>query len=158
MFDVELAGADELARQFAAMPQAIRAALAQKRAELAQQLLDAVKVKLSGETLASRSGALRESIETSFDGDLEARVFSSGDVKYAAAQEYGFDGEESVAAHNREIRQAFGKAISPKTIFVAAFSHHMHLPERSYMRSSLDEMHDEISQGFAAAIEEGLNS
>ncbi len=158
MLDVELAGANELVRQIAAMPDAIRTAVAQKRAELAQQLLDAIKAKLSGETLASRTGALRDSIETSFDVELEARVFSSGDVKYAAAQEYGFDGEEFVAAHSREIKQAFGKAISPKTIFVAAFSRHMHLPERSYMRSSLDEMQDEIAQGFATAIKEGLDS
>jgi len=34
----------------------------------------------------------------------------------------------------------------------------MHLPERSYMRASLDEMQDDISQGFREAIEEVLGS
>jgi hypothetical protein len=158
MFDVKVAGADELSRKIAAMPEAIRTALNQKRVELAQGLLDKIAAKLSGQVLNAGGGALRDSIAAGFDDDLSARIYSAGDVKYAAAQEYGFDGEESVGAHSCEIREAFGKAISPKTIFVAAFSRHMHLPERSYMRASLDEMQDDISQGFRKAIEEVMSS
>ena len=153
MFDVKVAGADELSRKIAAMPEAIRTALNQKRVELAQGLLDKIAVKLSGQVLNAGSGALWD-----LSRQVSTTIFPHGSIppgrQYAAAQEYGFDGEESVGAHSREIREAFGKAISPKTIFVAAFSRHMHLPERSYMRASLDEMQDDISQGFREAIEE----
>lgn len=158
MFSLDIAGADELAQRFADMPSAIREALTQKRDALAQQLLDAARAKLSGDVLNARSGALRDSLQASADDDLSARVFSSGEVKYAAAQEYGFEGDESVAAHSREIREAFGRAIDAKTIFVAAFARHMNLPARSYLRAALDEMRDDISQGFAEALEEGTQS
>jgi hypothetical protein len=86
-----------------------------------------------------------------------ASVFSAG-VKYAFAQEYGFDGDETAAAHSRTIKQAFGKSIAPKTIFVRAFSRHMNLPERSFMRSALDEMQDEIAEALSEAVSEGLET
>jgi hypothetical protein len=158
MLDLEVTGLDALARRLSSMPAAIRRALAEKRDELAQSLLDKAQAKVSGDVLKSRSGALRDSLRMSPIGDLAAEIFSSPDVKYAAAQEYGFDGEETVSSHSREIREAFGKAIDPKAIFVSAFARHMHLPERSYLRSSLSEMEDDILQGFAQALEEGTQS
>ena len=79
-------------------------------------------------------------------------------TKYAAAQEYGFVGEESVSAHSREIREAFGRTIAPKTTLICAFSRTMNLPERSYMRSALDEMQDEIAAALSDAVEEGLSA
>ncbi|MGA8170014.1 MAG: hypothetical protein WB816_04150 [Methylocystis sp.] len=157
MFDVDIEGARELAARFDAMPAAIRAALKDKIADLSERLVEKIKNdKLGGEVLRARSGALQASIEASVD-DAGASVFSAG-VKYAAAQEYGFDGDETVSAHAREIREAFGKAIAPKTIFVRAFSRHMNLPERGFMRSALDEMQDEIAQALGDAVSEGLNT
>ncbi len=156
MLNIDIEGEAELAARFAAMPDAIRAELAKKLAELAQKLEDKIKNdKLGGEVLQARSGALRDSIAVSLD-DGVASIFSRG-VKYAAAQEYGFSGEEAVTAHSRMIKQAFGKAIAPKTIFVRAFSRHMDLAEHSFMRSALDEMQDEIRGALTAAITEGLD-
>src|SRR5208283_1756428 len=132
MLTVEIDGDAELRARFAAMPESIRAALARKIAGLAQRLEDKIKNdKLSGEVLRARSGRLRQSIAARLE-ESGAALFAVG-VKYAAAQEYGFDGAESVSAHSRAIREAFGRAITPKTIFVNAFSRHMRLPERSYM-------------------------
>lgn len=155
MLSVEIDGDEELVARFAAMPEAIRAALAQKFAALAQKLEDKIKSeKLDGQALFSRSGRLRDQVSVSLN-ESGASLFTSG-VKYAAAQEYGFSGEESVAAHSRAIRQAFGRAIAPKTILIEAFSRQMRLPERSYMRSALDDMTDEIAQALREAVVEGL--
>ena len=99
MLDIDIEGAGELAARFDAMPAAIRAALKDKIADLADRLVDRIKNdKLGGEVLRARSGALRGSIGSSVDDD-GASVFSAG-VKYAFAQEYGFDGDETVAAHS----------------------------------------------------------
>ena len=157
MLSVEIEGDDELVVRFAATPDAIRAALAQKFGELAQKLEDKIKnEKLDGEVLVARDGRLRESIVVSLD-ETGASLSTYG-VKYAAAQEFGFDGTESVGSHSRTIREAFGRAIAPKTIVVQAFSRQMRLPERSYMRSSLDEMREEIAQALRDAVDEGLNA
>lgn len=157
MLSVEIEGDEELVARFAAMPEAIRAALALKFAALARKLDDKIKnEKLDGQVLFSRSGGLRDSISVSLDES--GASFSTSGVKYAAAQEYGFSGGESVAAHSRTVKQAFGRAIAPKTIFVEAFSRQMRLPQRSYMRSALDDMRDEIAQALREAVEEGLQS
>jgi hypothetical protein len=157
MLDVDIEGAAELAARFDAMPAAIRAALRDKIADLADRLVDKIKNdKLGGEVLRARTGALQGSIGSSVDDD-GASVFSAG-VKYAFAQEYGFDGDETVAAHARAIREAFGKAIAPKMIFVRAFSRHMNLPEHSFMRSALDDMQDEIARALSDAVCEGLDT
>ena len=155
MFDVEIDGADELDARLADMPRALRAALAAKIEELAERLEEKIKENLSGAVLQSRSGALRDSIESSAGADA-AQLFAK--TKYAAAQEYGFSGIESVTAHSRTIKEAFGRAIAPKQVFVRAFSRQMNLPERSYMRSALDEMQDEITAELAEAIREGLSA
>ena len=105
--------------------------------------------------LQARSGTLRDSIQMTLE-PLGAALLAG--AKYAAAQEYGFAGQESVTAHSRENREAFGRAIAPKSIFVHAFARAMNLPERSYMRAALDEMQDEIAEALTGAVREGLNA
>jgi hypothetical protein len=157
MLDIDIEGATELVARLDAMPAAIRAALKDKIADLADRLVDKIKSdKLGGEVLRARTGVLQGSIGSSVD-DAGASVFSAG-VKYAFAQEYGFDGDETVAAHGRAIREAFGKAIAPKTIFLRAFSRHMNLPERRFMRSALEDMQDEIGRALSEAVSEGLDT
>ena len=155
MLSVEIEGADALEERFASLPAAIREALAGKIEDLAQRLEQRVKENLSGAVMQSRSGSLRDSIEMRLEPAAAALVART---KYAAAQEYGFVGEESVCAHSRAIREAFGRAISPKTIFVRAFARAMDLRERSYMRSALDEMQDEVASALSDAVEEGLSA
>jgi phage gpG-like protein len=155
MLSVEIEGLDALEERFAKLPSAMREALARKIEDLAQRLEQRIKDNLSGAVLQARSGMLRDSIEATLEPSAAA---IAARTKYAAAQEYGFVGEESVCAHSREIREAFGRAIAPKTIFVRAFARAMDLPERSYMRSALDEMQDEIAAALSDAVEEGLSA
>jgi len=155
MLSVGIEGADALEKRLARLPDTIRQALAQKIEDLAQRLEQKIKDNLSGAVLQAKTGTLRDAIELRLEPTAAVLVART---KYAAAQEHGFLGEESVSAHSREIRQAFGRSIAPKTIFVRAFTRAMNLPERSYMRSALDEMHDEIAAVLSDAVKKGLGA
>ena len=159
MFAVELDGLDETSEQLGAYPAALSAALGTKAAELASALADLVKNdKLSGAVLKARSGALRTSIvsEVSTDGDdFLASVGSTGDVKYAAIQEYG----GKTAAH--EILPVKARALAIMAGGALRFARKVEhpgsaIPERSYLRSSLEEMSDEIVAALAEAAAEAL--
>ena len=135
----------------------MQAALGAKAAELAAALADLVKNdKLSGAVLNTRSGALSDSITASVTADADgvlASVGSEGDVKYAAIQEYG----GKTSAH--EILPAKGDVLA----FVVGDAQHFArrvehpgslIPERSYLRSALDDMKDEILAALADAAAE----
>jgi phage gpG-like protein len=151
MFALEVRGLDETSARFDAYPAALQAALGAKATELAATLTDLVKNKLSGAVLNTGSGALRDSIAASVTADADgvlASVGSEGDVKYAAIQEYG----GKTSAH--EILPVKGDVLA----FVASDGQHFArriehpgsvIPERSYLRSSLEDMKDEILAALA---------
>jgi phage gpG-like protein len=93
------------------------------------------------------------------DGDrITARVFSSGDVKYARIQEYG----GRTPAHDIVPSKARALAflIGGETVF-ARIVHHpgSTIPARSYLRSSLADMagtiRDELNEAVAGALQGG---
>ena len=157
MFTVTLTGADELAARLDGLPAAVTAAIAAKSAALADQLLGLVRQKLSGGVLQSRTGALAASIAVdgpNASGDqVVTRLSSVGDLKYAAIQEYGGVTSPHDILPSRAKALAFlagGEQVFAKVV------HHpgSHIPERSYLRSSLADMADAIETGLkAAAIE-----
>ena len=159
MFTLELDGLDEAGARLDALPAALGAALAAKAAALAAALADRVRSdKLSGGVLNVRSGALRNSIvaDVSADDDgVSASVGSNGDVKYAAIQEYG----GKTAAH--EILPVKAQALAFVSNGALRFARRVEhpgsvIPERSYLRSALDEMSGEIVAALAEAAAEGL--
>jgi phage gpG-like protein len=159
MVSLELDGLDEAAATLDALPAALGAALAAKAVELAAALADRVRThKLSGGVLNGRSGALSDSIvaDVSAGGDdVSASVGSNGDVKYAAIQEYG----GKTAAH--EILPVKAQALAFMSNGALSFARKVEhpgsvIPERSYLRSALDEMSDEIVAALADAAAEGL--
>jgi hypothetical protein len=93
MFELKLEGLEEASARLESYPAALGAALDAKATELATALVDLVRNdKLSGGVLSVGSGALRDSIAASISSDsagVVASVGSTGDVKYAAIQEYG---------------------------------------------------------------------
>lgn len=114
--------------------------------------------KLSGQVLQARSGALRQSIAVRIDqSDTTVRASVYSDLGYAGAQEYGFSGTVNVRSSLRRIREAFGRPISPKTISVGPYSRRIDLPQRSFLRSALDDMAPEIRADIEAALREALN-
>ena len=160
MFALEVRGLDETSARFDAYPAALQAALGAKATELATALADLVKNKLSGAVLNTSSGTLRDSIAASVTADSDsvlASVGSEGDVKYAAIQEYG----GKTSAH--EILPVKGDVLA----FVAGDGQHFArriehpgsvIPERSYLRSSLEDMKDEILSALASAAAEAWES
>lgn len=110
--------------------------------------------KLSGQVLNVRTGNLRRSIFSGVedDGDtIEIWAKQSGDVKYGAIHEFG----GKTAAH--DILPVKAKALhfimGGKDVF-AKIVHHPGsvMPERSYMRSSLEDMKDTIIAGLKDAV------
>ena len=154
MLNAQLTGADDLSARLADMPAAVRAALQAKAADLAERLRrHVVDDKLSGQVLQTRTGALKASIaaEVSDDaGQVLVRVFSSGDVKYAAIQEYG-----GVTAPH-DIVPDKAKALAFVLHGGAVFAKRVHhpgsrIPARSYLRSSLADMAGQIIAEFKDA-------
>jgi phage gpG-like protein len=157
MFALEVGGLDETRRRIDAYPAALQAALDSKAAELAAALADLVKSdKLSGGALNTRSGALGDSIAASVTADADrvlASVSSEGDVKYAAIQEYG----GKTGAH--EILPVKARALAFVVDGAEHFARRVEhpgslIPERSYLRSALDDMKDEIVDALAGAAGE----
>jgi phage gpG-like protein len=104
--------------------------------------------KLSGQVLKNRTGTLRRKINYEVNETPQAIEASVGvKLSYAAAHEYGFDGMVNVRAHVRRVNsrnvrgQIDGKSktTGQGIAFVSAHERHMHLPERSFLRSSLRE-------------------
>lgn len=97
--------------------------------------------KISGNILKVQTGRLRNSIKyrVQNSGDNIEGVVSAN-TKYAKIHEYGFTGKIDVKQHQRIIKTAFGRSITPKTVDVKAFSRNVNYTERSFMRTSLQEI------------------
>jgi phage gpG-like protein len=156
MFDLSLN--DTASAALAAMPERIRDALSAKANALAGALQAKIQQKLSGDVLQMRSGALAGSIGVTIDDsstDVSVRIAASPDVKYAAIHEFGGTIPPHQIVPNKARALAFlvgGKQVFATRVQLPAVT----MPERSYMRSSLNEMADEIRDDFAAAVAEAI--
>jgi phage gpG-like protein len=154
---IRLSDIEALDTRLAALPAELKADLMAKIASLASALAEKIRSeKLSGQVLNAVSGALRDSIgsETSFEGDsIVASLGSDGAVKYAAIHEYG----GKTAAH--EILPSKANVLTFVAGGAMRFARRVEhpgslIPERSYLRSSLAEMTDEILAALAASPDE----
>jgi hypothetical protein len=83
---------DSSSGRLAAMPERLRDALSGKAAMLSAELQAKIQEKLSGGVLNARTGALARSIAATIDASstvVSVRIATSGDIKYAAIQEFG---------------------------------------------------------------------
>lgn len=119
--------------------------------------------KLTGQVLHVRSGTLRRSINQQIvesGGGIFAKIGTN--LRYAAIHEYGFNGTEHVKAHaRRSVRQmaiSRTKRVrkSEGETQVRAFDRHMVMPERSFLRSTVNEMSGEIKESLRAAVLKAL--
>jgi phage gpG-like protein len=155
MLQLNLDGQNDLIDRFSAMPERLRAALAAKSDALAQRLCSTVvDEKLAGGVLNVASGTLRNSIRWQViqQGDqIGASIFSDGSAPYAAIQEYG----GKSAAHDilPDKARALAFLIRGKMAFARVVHHPgSQIPERSYLRSALDEQGGAINQAFAETL------
>ena len=158
MITASLVGDEQALERLRALPEAVNSRLLRALAQLGIELQrDVQQDKLSGQVLRSRTGSLKSSIDFRIDqsgGAITASIFSGS--RYASAHEYGFAGTVSVRASVRRIREAFGRPIAEKTISVRAYDRRMDLPERSFLRSALNDMtpaiRDEVETALAEAV------
>ena len=145
MFSFEIDDKAVIAR-LASIPSGVRDALTRKITALRLMLEARVKMKLSGEVLNVRTGALRQSIfsETvATESEIAGQIASSGDVKYARIHEFG----GTTVPHDIFPRkgQALKFMVGAETVFAKSVRHPGSvMPERNFMRSALAEMKDEI--------------
>ncbi len=159
MISAHLVGDEQLLERLRELHNAINAGLARCITQLGIDLQRNVQQdKLSGQVLKTRTGALKSSIDYRVDQSARGattNVFT--ELRYGAAQEYGFTGTVSVGASLRRIRQAFGRPIAEKTISVRAYDRRVSLPERSFLRSALEDMTPAIGDAINAAVAEAVS-
>lgn len=154
-FRITTSGNLELSLRSAGMR--VRGAVRRSLARAGVQVLTRAKEKLSGPVLKTRTGRLRRSINTQFvESPTRLAVQVGTNVEYAAVHEYGFDGQQTVKAHLRTMSQAFGRQIAARKVAVRAFQRHVHLPERSFLRSSLAELAPQIRAELAHDVQAAL--
>jgi phage gpG-like protein len=159
ILNVVITGDRELIRKFESMPAAVRSALAIKVQELALRLEAYIKTsKLDGQVLRRITGRLSRSISNKVmvEEDLVlGTVFSSGDVKYAAIHEFG--GQTSPHIIEPKNASVLAFMMNGKQVFARRVHHPgSKMPERSFMRSSLRDMSEEISLGMKESVVQAI--
>jgi phage gpG-like protein len=104
--------------------------------------------KLSGQVLKVQTGRLRRSINYKIGETgtgIEARVGTN--VEYARIHEFGFSGTVNVREHMRKAKKAYT---------VKAHTRRVNLPERSFMRSSMKDMRQDIDQRIARVVGQAI--
>lgn len=110
--------------------------------------------KLRGQRLNQRSGRLISSIHPEFEETSNELTSTVGtNVEYARVHEYGMSGSVEVKAHMREIKQAFGRPIEPRSVMVRAHPMKVNVSEKRFMRDSLIEFKPTATQELQKVAE-----
>jgi phage gpG-like protein len=106
--------------------------------------------KLSGKVLNRISGDLSRSVSpnTVVNGDIILGTVGTN-LLYGRVHEYGFSGNVAISAHTRKSKYGMQN--------VRAHTRSMRFPERSFLRTSLQEQLPDIRQRLANALVRGLN-
>jgi phage gpG-like protein len=156
MFELSLN--DTASAALAAMPERIAAGLAAKANVLAAELQAKIQRKLSGDVLNRKSGVLAGSIGVTAEDSsagISVRIATSADVKYATIHEFGGTIPPHQIVPDKARALAFlvgGKQTFAARVLMPAAT----MPERSYMRSSLAEMAEEIREELTGAVVEAM--
>jgi phage gpG-like protein len=149
---------DSASAALAAMPERVRAALSEKANALAAELEAKIQQKLAGTVLNARTGALARSIVTTIEdstANVSVNIATTGDVKYAAIHEFG----GTIPPHEivPDKAKALAFLVGGKQLFAARVNMPaVTMPERSYLRSSLAEMADQIAEELTAAVTDAM--
>lgn len=155
LLNVTLVGQKELIAKLSAMSAKVGDELFKTVTSLALYMENYVKSnKLAGQVLNHISGRLQSSIHSRVAraaASVIGSVFSAAPMPYAAIHEFGFNGSENVRQHMRSV--LFGREVEPFS--VGPFTRTMHMPERSFMRSSLADNRQKIVDEMTAAVMRG---
>ena len=121
------------------------------------ELVRLQKEKVSGPVLKTKTGTTRRGINAEF-AETDTSITGSAGIgkekaKYPAVHEYG--GTFNIKEHVRTVKKIFGKPLkTPVTQTVRA--HTATFPERSFLRSALREMREEILREIETAAAEAV--
>jgi phage gpG-like protein len=160
MITGQVTGASEVVERLRGITPKVRTALENRIQRLTIQLQrHVVQDKLRGQVLnVGKTGRLWRSIQQAMTSDAQNITgVVSTNVSYGKAHEYGYSGTVTVKEHLRTITQAWGKQLKePVTSTVRSHSMKMNLPERSFLRSALTDMADEIQTQIKQAVADGV--
>lgn len=142
MITTYVSGDAELVRKFEVIPDRLRVELKAGIGRAALKLQrEVVQNKLSGQVLNVRTDTLRRSIDqvVTTEGSAVVGIVTTN-VRYARIHEYGFSGTMSVRSSLRQVKKAFGRAISPREVAVRAHTRKVNLSQRSFLRSALRDL------------------
>lgn len=117
------------------------------------------KSNKSLQVLNVRTGTLRRSIDQRMvlTSNTIAGVVSTN-VSYGKAHEYGGLQTQTIREHMRLVKQAFGRPLKSSVwATVKGHSRTVDLPERSFLRSALAEMQEEIAEDVEKAVSGAVN-
>ncbi len=174
MMTAYIIGKEQFLANLRDAPNNVRRSLLKEMNRIVTYLVRTVKSnKLSGDPLHVRTGVLRNSIagEVTDNGQLIEGTVGTN-VSYAAVHEYGFQGTVWVPEYTR--RSAYVRLKNLETIrvklnsrrkgkiigtgVVNAHAMKMNMPERSFLRSTLNEELPTIRESLEIAIAEGLQA
>jgi phage gpG-like protein len=158
MITALIIGKDGVVKSFREMPMKASDALYETLEILAIKMQRHVmEDKLSGQQLRNRTGNLRRSINyaLSTEGETKMTATVGKNVAYAHIHEYG--GQTAPHVIEPKNVKALRFIMGGRTIFAKSVQHPgSKMPERSFLRSSLEDMHDEIKGQLTQTITKAL--
>lgn len=159
MINLKISGDRQLIQRFRAMPSALHDSILRKVTSLTLQLENRVKGKLSDDVLHVRTGKLHASVfsEVVDTPNRVVGIVGAGrGVAYAAIHEFG--GVVRIPEVVPTNAKALHWVTGGKDVFVMrARAHDVVIPQRSYLRSSLDDMKGQILEELTTAARQGMN-
>lgn len=162
MFKIELKGDTELIAKIDAAPESVRKELTKEITAIVLELEGHIKNdKLSGQVLHVVSGDLRRSVHAVLPvlqtaTGVMGKVAQSGDVKYGGIHEFG--GTTSPHIIEAKNGEALHFLMGGKDVFFKRVHHPGSvMPERSYMRSGLADLRDDIVDRLQRAVKRGMD-
>jgi len=151
---VDIFGVDNLQRLFEDLPDEVHDFMMRKMDNIALKLWDEIVFnKLNGAVLNRVTGRLGDSVkyEVTDDTDSVTATISAGgpDVPYAGVHEYG--GTVSTRRVTLPVT-ARSLLFQDGTFHASAQAHAIPIPERSYLRSTLEDMRGQIVAELQAAF------
>lgn len=158
MIKFQITGTDRAIAQITETGKGIERSMRDTVGRLTLKLQRKVRAdKLTGQVLKVRTGNLRRSIDTAVINSASGTVgVVSTNVKYGRVHEYGFSGGVTVRAHLRRAKMVYGKQVNPFVANVSSHTRMMNLPERSFLRSALADMSEEIQMELLAAANRAI--
>lgn len=166
MLTATLVGTEKLQSGLTRLGVDVKAAVRQGIARACLRILVRSKEKLSDDVLHVRTGRLRRSITTKMQGtDEEPEGIVGTNVEYAARHEYGFHGTEQVKAYVRRVpdrdmtsggKSGTARRTAMGVAFVHSFTRNANTPERSFLRSALNELRPEVGREIEQALSRAI--